>query len=350
MEPITHLMTGACLARAGFNRKAAYAAVAMTIAAELPDIDTLWSIGGPIASFQHHRGWTHTFVGIPVEAAAVVGVAWLWHRRRVAKKPDTVTAAPVRWGLLFLFTLVALLSHLLLDYTNNYGLRPFFPFDPRWYSGSIVFIFEPVLFVILLVALVAPALFGLVGSEVGARRQAFRGRGWAIAALLGMVSLWSWRVVERNKALDLVAAEDFGAAQLRLGISPHPITPFQWHVIVETPQSYQLAVVDTLTGTVTRDPGNIFYKPQTTIATLIAKQSWLGEAYLDWSQFPLVTELAHSGDRDDRGLTTVSFRDLRFLYDVPFMKGREEPPLTGAVTINEDRKVVRMEMDGRVQH
>ena len=28
MEPITHLMTGACLARAGFNRKAAYATVA----------------------------------------------------------------------------------------------------------------------------------------------------------------------------------------------------------------------------------------------------------------------------------------------------------------------------------
>jgi inner membrane protein len=349
MEPITHLMTGACLARAGFNRKAAYAALAMTVAAELPDIDTLWGIGGPIASFQHHRGWTHTFVGIPLEAAAVVGVAWLWHRRRLTKKPDTVTAAPVRWGLLFLFTLIALLSHLLLDYTNNYGLRPFFPFDPRWYSGSIVFIFEPVLFLMLLAALVAPALFGLVGSEVGARRQPFRGRGWAIAALLGMVSLWSWRLVEKNKALDLVAAEDFGASQLRLGISPHPITPFQWHVIVDTPQSYQLATVDTLTGTVTHEPGNIFYKPQTTIATLIAKRSWLGEAYLDWSQFPLVTELARSDDPDDRGLTTVSFRDLRFMYDVPFMKGREAAPLSGAVTINEDRKVVRMEMDGRVQ-
>ena len=33
MEPITHFMTGACLARAGFNRKAAYATLAMTLAA-----------------------------------------------------------------------------------------------------------------------------------------------------------------------------------------------------------------------------------------------------------------------------------------------------------------------------
>jgi inner membrane protein len=353
MEPITHLMTGACLARAGFNRKAAYAAVAMTIAAELPDIDTLWSIGGPIAAFQHHRGWTHTFVGIPFEAAALVGAVWLWHRWRTKRAPANApvkTTAPVRWQVLFLCVLVALLSHLLLDWTNNYGLRPFFPFNPRWYSGSIVFIFEPVLFAMLVIALVAPALFGLIGSEVGARRQPFRGRGWAIAALLGMVSLWGWRTIEKNKALALVANEDFGAQQLRVGMSPHPITPFQWHVVVDTPMTYQLAVVDTLSGTVTRDPGNIFYKPPTTIATLIAKQSWLGEAYLDWSQFPLVTELARSADPDSRDLTTVSFRDLRFLYDVPLMKGRENPPLTGTVTINQDRRIVQMEMDGRVQH
>ena len=37
MEPITHFMTGAVLARSGFNRKAAYATVAMTLAAEAPD-------------------------------------------------------------------------------------------------------------------------------------------------------------------------------------------------------------------------------------------------------------------------------------------------------------------------
>ena len=67
MEPVTHLMTGACLARAGFNRKAAYATVAMTLAAELPDLDTLWSFDGPIAGFQHHRGITHTLVGVPFE-------------------------------------------------------------------------------------------------------------------------------------------------------------------------------------------------------------------------------------------------------------------------------------------
>ncbi len=377
MEPITHLMTGACLARAGFNRKAAYAAAAMTIAAELPDIDTLWSVAGPVAAFQHHRGWTHTLLGLPFEAAALVGTFWLWHRWRGARKsvPDAETdtwnssqPAPVRWGLLFLFTLVALLSHLLLDWTNNYGVRPFFPFNPRWYSGSIVFIFEPVLFTLLLIALIAPLLFGLIGSEVGARRSHFRGRGWAIAALAGMVALWSWRWVEKGKALQLIGTQEFtqagagdaaaGVASaeaaglvpvLRVGVSPHPITPYKWHMIVETPMYYQVAIADTLAGTITTTPGDVFYKPPTTIATLVAKRSWLGEVYLDWAQFPLVTEQPRSSDADEAGLTTVTFRDLRFLYDVPFMKGRQKAPLSGSVTINDDRKIVRTEMDGRLQ-
>ena len=56
MEPVTHILTGAVLARAGLNRKAAYMTVAMAIAAEFPDIDTVWSALGPVTGFEHHRG------------------------------------------------------------------------------------------------------------------------------------------------------------------------------------------------------------------------------------------------------------------------------------------------------
>ena len=33
--------------------------------------------------------------------------------------------------------MVALLSHLLLDWTNNYGVRPFFPFNPKMVCGIV---------------------------------------------------------------------------------------------------------------------------------------------------------------------------------------------------------------------
>jgi inner membrane protein len=357
MEPITHLMTGAVLARSGFNRKAAYATIVMVLAAEAPDLDTLWSFDGPIAGFQHHRGWTHTFLGVPFEAAILVGLFWLIHRWRTRPASSAkLPKAPVRWPLLYLFAVIALLSHLMLDWTNNYGLRPFFPFNPRWYAGSFVFIFDPVLFLILLSALVAPALFGLINSEVGARKPTFRGQNWAILGLLAVLSLWTWRFVEHGKALQQARTGDYnGAEVLRVFASPSIANPYRWHTIVETPQFYQLATANTFTGALATDPQtdpqtDIIYKPPTTLATLVAKRTWLGEVYLDWSSWPVVTETSNVPG----GLTTVTFRDLRFLEGIPHLSSsgntREDPPLSGAVTLNDDRRVVRMQLGNRIQH
>ena len=353
MDPVTHLMTGAVLARTGFNRKAAYATLAMTLAAEAPDLDVLWSFKGPIAAFEHHRGWTHTFFGVPFEAAAVTGVVWLGHRwlqRRRADKGHHVressAAAPIHWWRIYFFSAVALLSHILLDWTNNYGVRPFFPFNPRWYAGSFIFIIEPVIFFLLLAALIAPALFGLVGSEVGERRARYRGRGWAIAALAGIVAFWGWRWIEREKAIELTRAAGITKEQIvRITADPYPVNPFRWQTLIETPLVYQIATVDTRSGDVTSNPqADVFHKPASTLPALVAKRSWLGHVYLDWSQFPLVNDIGATPS----GLTTVIFRDLRFIYGSPVL-GREGTPLSGIVVINEDRRVDSMEMDGRVQ-
>ena len=190
MEPVTHFLTGACLARAGFNRKTAYATLAMTLAAELPDLDTsVGSLRGPVAGFEHHRGMDAYAVGLPVEAAVVLagcgcGTAGSV-RRDASKAPAARRELAGALGHAVWLCLRRAAEPLLLDWTNNYGVRPFFPFNPRWYAGSFVFIFEPVMFVLLLVGLVAPWLFGLVGARLGARREPFRGRGWAIVCACG---------------------------------------------------------------------------------------------------------------------------------------------------------------------
>ena len=153
MEPVTHFLVGACIGRAGLNRKTAYATLAAVLAAEVADMDVLWGLAGPVEELKHHRGITHTFLAAPFEAAVVVGAVWLFATCGVAalsrfspfRHSTKALAAPIKWGWLYLTALLAALSHLLLDWTNNYGLRPFFPFNTHWYAGSLVFIAEPVM-------------------------------------------------------------------------------------------------------------------------------------------------------------------------------------------------------------
>jgi inner membrane protein len=339
------MMTGAVLARTGLNRKAAYMTAAMVIAAELPDIDTAWSIFWPATGMVHHRGITHTFLGIPFEALLV-----MWGCRAVYRFRHGKDATPPSRLWLFLGSLLALLSHLLLDWTNNYGVRPFFPFDPHWYAGSFVFIFEPVMFALLAVALIAPLLFGLINSEVGARKEKFRGRGWAIVALIGVAALYGWRYVEHGKAIQ-IATQDAPAGTTSVFASPHPGDPFAWSTVSDTPASYQLGTVDTRRGiALPHTASDTIYKAQPTLPILVAKRSILGQAYLDWSKYPVMAEFDRQID-PMHPWTDVTFEDARFMYNVFGQDMRDDPPMKVTITLNmaesEGHRVVEMKMGNR---
>src|SRR5205814_3334812 len=182
--------------RAGFNRTTALATATMTLAAEAPDLDVFWSFKGPVVGFAHHRGFTHSFLGLIFVSALVTGFMYLvWRVRGWSTK---IPNLPPRWGMLFMFAYVAGLSRILLDYTNNYGVRPFWPFWEKWYSWDIVFIVEPTLLGILILGLVLPGFFGLINEEIGARGQGPQGRLGASLALIGVLLVWGIRDYEHR--------------------------------------------------------------------------------------------------------------------------------------------------------
>jgi inner membrane protein len=377
MEPITHLLTGACIGRAGLNRKTAYATLAAVLAAEAADVDVFWSFAGPVEELKHHRGITHTFIAAPVVAGVIVGLVWVldgWVKRRRLRKQGAAATrgvdpdgpAPklpqrVHWGWLYATALIAALSHLLLDWTNNYGLRPFFPFNPRWYAGSFMFIAEPVLWLLFLLALVMPWLFGLADREMGARRKEFRGRGWAIFALVGMVLLWGWRWSEHGRAQSLAEKTEIAMAPVtRMAIEPYPINPFRWHAILETAEFYQTAEINSRTGEIDSDSKlDVLFKPPMTPATEAAKQTLLGQVYLDWGMWAVVRDV---GQVQVAGMdapklppnetwTTVEFSDLRFDYSYLGMgRATGRSPLSGWVYIVNGRDEAGEAMGGREQH
>ena len=356
MEPVTHFLTGACIGRAGFNRKTAYATLAAVLAAEAADLDVLWEFAGPVEVLKHHRGITHTFLFVPVIAAAVIAAIWLIDRffqRRTKSKsaalPNQKVIAPValQWGWLYLTAMVAALSHIALDWTNNYGVRPFFPFNPKWYEGSIVYIAEPVIWALLLLALIMPWLLGLADQEIGARRKRFRGRGWAIFALAAMVALWGWRWFERGQALIMLSKTQVTREPIqRIGLEPYPVNPYHWRAILETRDYYQTAEINTFNpdspiAITTDSEQDIMYKPTDTPAVEAAKQTFLGRVYLDWGRWAVVRDVGPEPIPGvpppnlpfNRKWTTVTFTDLRFSNTTLGAFSGQKTPLSGWVYI-----------------
>ena len=349
------MLTGACLSRAcGFPARARYATAACVIAAELPDADYVYRLGGPLVYFQHHRGWTHALWSLPLQAACVVLLFVAWHAVRRMKKRrrrSQQETAPVNWPALGGMALLALLSHILLDWTNNYGVRPFAPWNPRWYAGELVFIVEPLLLLFLGGALLLPLLFSLSNREMGIRRERGSGQGLAVAALLLTAGLWVFRSLQRNDALTLLRAQELrGGPALRTSMDPHPINPYRWHALAETPLSFQTGSADTRTGILETDGQQIYAKPAETPTILAAKRSWLGQVYLGWSQFPLVTDAGSAADVHpeldlspaERALHVVQFSDLRFGYNVLGQDGTTKPPLGAQAWVDAGGRVVRV--------
>ena len=332
MDPVTHVLTGACLGRAGLNRKTGLATLVLALATEAPDIDVLAYFGGPVAGLQHHRGFTHTLLGAPFMAALVTAGVYGIHRWRTSRKSASAAAKPKlapNWKLLYAYALLGTLVHLFQDFTNNYGVRPFAPFNPKWYSWDIVFIVDPIMLLAMFLGLVLPGLMALVTEEIGSSKPQFRGRGAAIFALVCVAAVIFVRDFEHGRAVTALNSRTYrGEEPLRAAAFGEMVNPFAWDGVVETQDFFYMLPVNSWTGEI--DPQNegvVRFKPPETPVTLAAKKSRLGRVYLDWAKYPLVSVEDVVGGRHE-----VRFEDLRFESAEDISQHRR-PPLTATVVI-----------------
>ena len=149
---------------------------------------------------------------------------------------------PPNWKLLYGYALLGALVHLFQDFTNNYGVRPFAPFNEKWYAWDIVFIVDPIMLLALFLALVLPALMALVTEEIGSAKPQFRGRGAAIFALICLAAVILVRDFEHRRAVNALNARTYrGEDPLRVSAFPQPINPFSWNGVVETQRFFSMA-------------------------------------------------------------------------------------------------------------
>jgi len=160
MDNLTHTLAGLLLGKAVLayrprtlpeapRRTRVVLVTASALAQNLPDFDFLYAgiTPGKLGYLLHHRGHTHT---IPIGLALAL-VAYAGARALLARANPTPFDRRALVGL----TLLGPLLHLAMDFSNNYGVHPFWPFDNRWFYGDAVFIVEPWLWVAAFPALIA---------------------------------------------------------------------------------------------------------------------------------------------------------------------------------------------------
>lgn len=268
MDNVTHALIGVLLARATApwvesRRGALWAAL---LASNVPDADILLNPffeDARLGYLVHHRGHTHTLLGM---VPLALGVAAFARWRDPAARP----------GPLLGLSLLAGALHIGADAWNNYGVHPFWPAWSDWLYGDFVFILEPWLWAALLpLAFVTfSARWARVGMGLGAAAMAALvafGVGIPAAVLfvavlvgLGALQLWrdGWGLAAAGVALTLaaflvgswraerdlrreIARTRPGETLLDVSLTPRPGVPWCWSGIVASRdgETYHLRTV-----------------------------------------------------------------------------------------------------------
>jgi inner membrane protein len=280
MDPLTHTATGIFLGRAGLSRWTPLAVPILVLASNAPDIDIVALAGGPLNYLHYHRHLTHSLAAMPVLAIAVVALVRLAGRK------------PVRWTGAFLAALLAVGSHLLLDYTNIYGIRLLLPFSNTWQRLDLTPVVDFWIWTAIVVALAGPFLARLVTTEIRSgkapekAKPGSHGRGFAWAALLFFLAYNGGRAVLHARAATVLDSRLYrGAEPLRVAALPSQ-NPLVWRGLVETGAFYAVEDVN-LTGSFDPGTGEIFYKPEPNPAMDAARRTETFQIFLGFSQFPL---------------------------------------------------------------
>jgi inner membrane protein len=296
MDPLTHSVTGLFLGRAGLNRFSQQAPWILVLAANAPDIDIVTLAGGQLNYLNYHRHLTHSLPALPVMALLPVVAVRLFTRR------------PFRWLPAYAISLAAVASHLLLDYTNVYGIRWLLPFSGRWFHLDLTSLVDLWIWAVLLVGLAGPVLVRLVNAEIGAHTKS-AGRGFAIFALLFLLLYNAGRGVLHARAVATLDSRLYaGAAPQRVAALPGPLNPLAWRGLAETPGFYSVQDLNLLEEF---DPsrGATFYKAEPGAAVQAANGTGAFRDFFKFAQYPLERTVPLA---DPEGATRVEAIDMRF--------------------------------------
>jgi inner membrane protein len=289
MDNVCHTLVGAAFGEAGLKRRTRFGNPVLVIAANLPDIDVL-SFVADTPAVALRRGMTHGVLAQVLLPVILTGAVLLLDRYRPARDGTSrARAAP-----LLLLSYIGVLSHVGLDWLNNYGVRLLMPYSNRWFYGDSVFILDPWLWLAL-------------GLGVFFARRRVRPMLATVSLLAATVYIGTM-VISAQRARAHVAnvwTRDHGRPPHALMVGPAFFNPFRRTIILDAGDHYRTGRFSWWPRQVTFDdeavPGN-----ESVPAAVRAREDADVRAVLVWARFPF-----YRFSRVEGG-TRVSLADLRF--------------------------------------
>ena len=290
MDNVCHTLVGAAFARAGIATPVRLGAVTSMIAANLPDVDVL-VFATDVPSVAFRRGWTHGILAQATLPALLAGVMFLLIR---PGRQSTGSGNRAALGPLLVLSYAGVLSHVFLDYLNNYGVRLLMPFSDRWFYGDTLFIIDPWLWIIFGAAVVLGRR-----AHVQSTRRRLVVSGVYILCMMGSAGAARAIVLDEWNRTHPMPPQ-------ALMVGPAPIDPFRKTIIIDNGDHYR-------TGTFTWLPPRVALsdavvrKNADNPAVAVARLHPRVEGILVWARFPFwdITRGAEG--------TRVTVRDMRFV-------------------------------------
>jgi len=299
MDNLTHSLVGLTAARAGLEKLSPGATALCLLAANAPDADVVvLAFGDRWTVLQHHRGITHAIVGVIALAFVLPLIFYvvdlLWSRFR--KRQPTINFK----GLL-LASFIVSATHPLLDWTNSYGIRFLLPWNERWFYGDLVFIVDPLMWLIL-----GGASFLLYV------KKARWGSKIALVAFALVLVYWSLLALAHSRAITRGGEEARrmasanGETVARLAAMPQLANPFRWDCVFETDEAtyrFEVALLDSVAS-----DNAVRYPRETPALKAMISQQRPARIFLGFARFPVM-------QLEDPGCTTrtlVQLADLRY--------------------------------------
>jgi membrane-bound metal-dependent hydrolase YbcI (DUF457 family) len=308
MEPVSQALASIALSRTGLNRIAPRTTAILMAAALAPDIDLLSAIGGASAYLRFHRTLFHSMLGGIALAIALAVLATII-LRRVNPAGEFADASMISlFSRVLALCISGVALHLFLDLVDADGVRLFWPFRQDWQGWYLAPNLDPIILIALIASIALPALFKLVGEEIGERKKKNPiPRRWAVAAFAILSGYFATRATLHSQAIDLLQSAIYrGEVALSAGAYPDSISPFDWRGIAATDNTLQEIEVH-LGAEEKFDPEQAIthYKPAQPQVLAAAEKVPAIREFVSYARFPIA-----SVQQTDSGWQ-ITLRDLR---------------------------------------